>query len=100
LDDLVNTFIEDGIYKLKNFKESIFVCSSSSSDHIGKLTQYIKDGNIYEKTNITYFLNCYLTDDLKELFLKRENYDMIGKIGVNFDYYDDKHYIMRKENER
>ena len=92
--DTLSYFVRDGVYRLKGNKDSIFICIPSAETSIGKLVQYKNNGKMYEKTGISYFLNCYQEDDIKSLFLNRDNYDMLGMIGNNFVISEDELYIL------
>ena len=54
---------------------------------------------MYEKTGTSYFLNNYYEGDMKEVMLNRDNYDMIGTIGSNFELSDDENYVLRKRKD-
>lgn len=84
--DPVSCFIKDGIYKLKSMSlDTVFLCTSCAQTNLGKLCQFKKDENgNYFSTGVTYFLNYYKDNDIKSLFLNRQNYEMIGMIGNNF----------------
>lgn len=94
--DLLNYFVQDGVYKMKSCEDYIFICMSSANTSIGKLVQYKydEDKKLYVQTGNTYFLNTYMENDIKTLFLKRENYDMVGLLGQNFVLSDDELYIL------
>lgn len=85
--DLNKYFVDKGVYKLKgNKSEIIFICEALPGNGIGKLVAYDKlIDNIYNKTGMSYFLNSFIEGDIKELFTQRENYDMIGLIGNNYE---------------
>lgn len=95
--DILSVFVKDGVYSLRDVRGNLFVCTECYQGTIGKLVQYKKDGNLYEKTGTSFFLNYFYEGDVKEIFLNRENYDMIGMIGVNFEISedDDRTYLMR-----
>ena len=97
--DLLNVFVKDGVYVLKDLRGSLFVCVDCHQATIGKLVEYKKDGNIYEKTGNSFFLNFYYENDVKEIFLNRDNYDMIGLLGVNYilSEDDERTYLLRKD---
>ena len=97
-EDLIKSFVSDGVYIHKLLNTCIFVCIPCYEDTIGKLVRYEKNsGSMWEKTSLSYFLNHYYEDDIKELFLDRTKYDMIGKIGINFEFSkdDDRRYVLR-----
>lgn len=85
--DLNKFFVDNGVYKLKDKKnELLFICRALSGNSMGKLVVYNKlANNLYEKTGMSYFLNSFIEGDIKELFTQRENYDMIGLIGKNYE---------------
>jgi len=89
-------FVKNGVYKLNNYSEdSIFICMSTAGDTIGKLVQFDLHDGIYEKTNNTYFLNSYMENDIKSLFVKRENYEMLGMLEQNFVINEDETKVLR-----
>lgn len=95
--DNIDYFVTNGVYVFKGDYNSLFVCCPTSN-LIGKLTKYEKNTNsMYEKTCISYFLNCYNENDIKSLFLNRKNYEMVGKIGNNFEFSKDNEYLLKKE---
>ena len=98
MNELIDTFVNNGVYIHKCVPKCIFVCIECYEDAIGKLIVYNKNGNMWEKSCISYFLNHYYADDMKELFLDRKNYDMIGMIGNNFEFSKDEEnmYVLRK----
>lgn len=88
-------FVRDGIYKFNySDEDTIFACVASAGTTIGKLVQYQNKDGIYEKTGITYFLNCYCEGDIKSLFLNRANYEMLGMLGQNYVISDDDNFIL------
>lgn len=94
--DTNNYFIKDGVYKFNLTNEDIiFVCVPSGGTSIGKLVQYENNGNMYEKTGITYFLNCFCDGDIKALFVNRSNYEMLGMLGHNYVMSDDDYFILK-----
>lgn len=97
--DLLNVFVKDGVYALKDLRDSLFVCVDCHQGTIGKLVEYKRDGTIYEKTGNSFFLNFYYEDDVKEIFLNRDNYDMIGLLGVNYEFSLDEEqtYLLRRK---
>jgi hypothetical protein len=98
-EDVLQYFVSDGVYLFKDNREVVFVCFSCYNHAIGKLVQYKRTGeSLWEKTDVAYFLNFYFEGDIKSVFLNRDNYDMIGKVGVNFELSEDKEqrYLMRK----
>lgn len=95
---LINSFVAGGIYTLKEFDTGIFLCESVTPE-IGKLTFFKEvEPKLFKRTLNSYFLNCYFEGDLKQLFVKRENYEMIGKLGTNYILSNDKKWIKEKEN--
>ena len=85
-------FVENGVYLHKQIgnNKTLFICESSVGMSVGKLVQYVtKDdpsGEAYwERSPIQYFLNNYIEDDIKGLFVDCNNYEQIGKIDNNFD---------------
>lgn len=94
--DNINYFVTNGVYIFKGDYNSLFVCTPVGTELIGKLTQFKKNTDtLYERTCISYFLNCYRDDDIKSIFLDRQNYDMIGQIGINFEFSKDEKYLLR-----
>lgn len=94
--DTLKYFVKDGIYRLNNSSnEFIFVCVPSPGLPVGKLVQYKEEDGIYEKTGISYFLNCYQEGDIKSLFLNRDNYEMVGMLGQNYVMSDDEEQILK-----
>lgn len=84
--NILNTFVEDGVYSIKDSEENnLFIIEAMSSKAIGKLVMYenISPG-VYHRTNIQYFINDYKEDDIKEIFLDRSRYDMRGILGTNY----------------
>lgn len=100
-NDLVDYFVKDGVYKLNGISDYLFLCTSCNNT-IGKLVQYIynKDIDTYEKTSITYFLNFYSEDDVKSLFLRRQNYEIVGMLNKNFMLSDDASFLRRMKNDK
>ena len=99
IGNLLNSFVSNGVYAYKGIYDCVWVCQPCYEDVIGKLVQYKKSSKTtFEKTELVYFLNSYFEDDVKSLFLKRENYDMIGLVGKNFELSadTDKTYLVRK----
>lgn len=97
IDDL-KCFRCKGVYSFKDNRDVVFVCLPSANNLIGKLVQYKKCSNtLFEKTNIAYFLSIYFDDDIKSVFVNRENYDMIGLVGNNFTLSEDdeQQYLIR-----
>ena len=92
-------FVSNGIYLLKNHYDCIFVCLTTRSG-LGKLVQYRKQSEtMYEKTTVSYLIKYYEEDDVQSVFVDRENYEMIGRIGLNFKFSDDeRNYILRRNN--
>lgn len=89
-------FVRDGIYKFNYTDEDIiFACVPSAGTTIGKLVQYEYKDGIYEKTGITYFLNCYNEGDIKSLFLNRANYEILGMLGQNYVMSEDDKFIIK-----
>ena len=94
--DTLKYFVKNGVYKLNNSTEEfIFVCLPCSNCKLGKLSQYKKVEEIYERTGINYFLNYYIEGDIKSLFLNRQNYEMLGMIGQNFVMSPDEQKILK-----
>jgi hypothetical protein len=78
------------------------LCVSTTSIQIGKLVQYRTDtprkpGSMYEKTGVTYFLDCFYEDDVKSIFVKRENYELVGKVGFDYELSSNGQYLYRKQ---
>lgn len=93
--NVLDYFVKDGVYKLNNgSNEFIFVCMPSTGTTIGKLVQYKLNDTMYEKTGVSYFLNSYNENDIKSIFLKRENYEMLGMIGQNFVMSDNEEFVL------
>lgn len=92
-------FVINGVYLMKSCRDIAFICQPCYNDSIGKLIQYKRDGQIFEKTGISYFLNCYFEGDIKSIFLNPENYDFLGVIGDCYKLADEGRYLMRCENE-
>ena len=83
--DLNEFFIDKGIYKLKSLSTDIFLCEPLQNSGIGKLTRYEHLGeDLYRRTEICYLINSYKEGDIKELFINRDNYEMLGMIGKNY----------------
>ena len=98
--NLNKIFIDKGIYKLKDTKNNIFLCESTSST-IGKIVLFEEvSKELFKRTNIAYFLNIFKEGDLKELFVNRENYDMVGKVDDNYILTDDKMFLAVKSTRR
>ena len=99
MESIEDYFIGGGVYKLNKMEEDncIFLCVPACGTHIAKLVMY-ETKNIktrtYQRTATSYFLNCYKQDDVKSLFLNRDNYEMIGRLGVNFCLSQDEKYIL------
>ncbi len=94
--DALKYFVKNGVYKLNNCNEDfIFICVPAAGNCMGKLVQYKNNGNIYEKTGVNFFLNCYIEGDIKSLFLNRDNYEMLGLIGENFVLSEDEQQILK-----
>ena len=94
MEDL--SFICNGVYLFKDNRDTVFVCLPCANDLIGKLVQYKKSTDtLYEKTNVAYFINYYIQGDIKSVFLNRNNYDIIGKVGNNFTLLDEGKYLVR-----
>lgn len=91
-------FVIDGIYLLKSCPDIVFVCEPCYNDAIGKLVQYKRDGSLFEKTSISYFLNFYKEGDVKSLFLNPDNYDYLGRVGDCYEFVDGDKYLMRKKH--
>lgn len=78
------------VYKLKECgTDTIFVCKEVAGKNLGKLVQYkcIYDNTssniIYMRTGSDYFLADYL-NKTKNYFLDSDNYEVIGRLGVNY----------------
>lgn len=98
--NLNKIFIDKGIYKLKDTKKNIFLCESTSST-IGKIVLFEEvSAELFERTSIAYFLNIYKEGDLKELFVNRENYDMVGKVDDNYILSDDGRFLLINSTRR
>ena len=83
--DLNEFFVDKGIYKLKSLSSDIFLCESLEGNRIGKLVRYEKIGSdLYRRTDICYFINSYKEGDIKELFISRDNYEMLGMVDKNY----------------
>lgn len=93
MENSENSFDVGGVYKHRLIDDSVFICVPHYSDKIGKIVQYKKEGDRYNKTFNTYFLNCYITEDLKEVFVCRENYEMLGYINKSYKLSEDREYI-------
>lgn len=101
-EENIDYFIRDGVYRMNGFDEYLFLCVSTTSIQIGKLVQYRTDtprkpGSIYEKTGVTYFLDCFYEDDVKSIFVKRENYELVGKVGFDYELSSNSQYLYRKQ---
>ena len=95
MDILNDTFIDLGVYQLKQDKDSIFLCKSVSGNSIGKLMMYNRvSERIFEKSSICYFLNSYTEGDIKELFINRKNYEMLGRVDHNFVLTPNDQYLL------
>lgn len=98
MDSLNKIFVDRGIYQLKQFRDnsSVFLCEALQGNSIGKLVVYKEtEPKLYERTDVSYFLNAYYAGDLKELFIKRDNYDMIGMLQSNYVLSEDKKYLLK-----
>lgn len=85
-------FYSDNLYQLKNNNDVIFLCENIG--YIGKLVLYNKlSQNLFERTQIQYFLNIFNSNDIKELLLDRSNYELIGVLGNNYQISEDRKYI-------
>lgn len=83
--DLTTNFVDNGVYKLKNLPKDIFLCSAVQGYGMGKLVRYENVGSkTYRETNMCYFISCYAEDDIKALFIDRNNYDMLGMLDKNY----------------
>lgn len=95
--DVNKIFVDKGIYQLKQVRDnnSVFLCEALTGDRIGKLVVFNKiSDRLFKRTSVAYFLNAYLKGDVKELFIRRDNYDMIGLIGSNYRFNESKEYIV------
>lgn len=89
-------FVEKGVYIIPNYKD-LFLCERVNN-RIGKLVLYNKiSKDIYERTQIQYFLNYYKENDIKELFLNAENYELMGIIDINFKLSADKKNLIKEK---
>lgn len=94
-NNILKYFVTDGVYKLNNSNdEFIFVCETSNIN-TGKLIQYKNVGGVYERTDLCYFLHTYKEDDIKSLFLNRENYEILGMLGQNFVMSKDRKQVLK-----
>lgn len=94
---LEQTFIDGGIYCLKSMpdKTAIFLCEPVIGG-IGKLSQYVNDSKgLWKKTGTQYFLGDYELGDLKGFFLNRDNYDMLGRLDINYVISQDGNFILK-----
>lgn len=94
---LQTTYIDGGIYCLKTMPDRtvIFLCEPVLGD-IGKLVQYEKDSKgLYKKTGVQYFLTDYEQGDLKGYFVNRDNYEMVGRLDINYVISEDGKYILK-----
>ena len=94
--DLSKVFVDRGIYKLNSVSDSIFLCEAIGANYIAKLVNYkqlLRD--CWERTDTSYFITTYSENDIKSIFILRENYDMLGMIDNNFVFCDDRKYIKR-----
>ena len=64
MNNLLDTFIENGVYSLKNSEEdNLFITEAIGNKTIGKLVMYENVSlGIYYKTNTQYFINDYDND--------------------------------------
>jgi hypothetical protein len=95
--DLNKIFVEKGIYQLKQVRDndSLFLCEAVNGNDIGKLVVFKKiSDRLFKRTNVGYFLNAYMRGDIKELFIRRDNYDMVGMINDNYKFNEDKEYLV------
>ena len=100
-DEIIDYFVKDGVYKLKGIDDYLFLCTSCNNS-IGILVQYIYNNDIdtYEKTSVTYFLNFYTENDVKSLFLRRQNYEIEGMLNKNFMLSDDTSFLRRIKDDK
>lgn len=90
-------FKEKEVYMLPSMLDSIFLCESCSGGYIGKIVKYDKvSTNIFERTNIQYFLNTYVPGDFKSFVLNRENYEIVGNIDINYKLSSDKTTLIKE----
>ena len=97
-------FVHNGIYihkQIGNY-ETLFICEASFAIPVGKLVQYITKDNpkgeaYWERTSIQYFLNNYIEDDIRELFVDRNNYEQVGMINNNFKFVGEDRKILIKQ---
>ena len=90
-------FISYGVYSLNalSAEHTLFVCVPCSGAHVAILVQYIQNTKrIYKNTGISYFLNGYKTDDIKSMFLRRENYEIVGRVGSNYCLSEDENELI------
>lgn len=93
------SFIACGVYFHKP-SCALFVCLPCAHSTLGKLVRFTRIGDgVYESTNVSYFLNYFKSDDLKSIFLNRQNYDIMGWVGENFSLSSDGRFLKigRKE---
>lgn len=101
---MVDVFVDGGIYKLKDTQDdTIFLCSAMRGNRIGKLCQYVaesecKENQLYRKSGLQFFLNCYVVGDFKERFVRRENYDQVGMLFTNYYPSVDNEYLVANLN--
>ena len=91
-------FIAGGVYSFHGDRVNLYVCLPCFENIIGKLVQYKKVNKAaWEKTNITYFLNSLPEDDIKSLFLDRENYEIEGRLELNYYLSDKQDFLIKGE---
>lgn len=94
---LEQTFIDGGVYCLKSMSDKtvIFLCEPVLGG-IGKLSQYkFTDNGLWSKTGVQYFLNDYNIDNIKGYFLNRGNYDMLGRLQLNYVLSEDGKFLLK-----
>lgn len=99
---LEQTFIDGGVYCLRSMtdKTTIFLCEPVVGG-IGKLSQFsYKNGGLWQRTGTQYFLNDYELGSIRGYFLNRDNYDMLGRLQVNFVISDDGKFILKGDLEK
>ena len=97
MTDINKIFVDKGLYKFKDIRDndSLFLCEAVEGNNIGKLVVFKKiSERLYKRTKVSYFLNAYIKGDIKELFIRRANYDMVGMINNNYRFNESKEYII------
>ena len=89
-----DVFIQDHIYALPILTHTIFLCEDMMG--IGKLVKYDKVSKIeYMRSSIQYFLNTYISGDVKSIFLDIHNYELLGVLNKNYIISSDRQIIKR-----